>query len=113
MQVDGSDTDSLHGSVAILVQVQAEDLPPQAKVGLHAQVALTKSVGYQQNRVPHFYHKTTHQDKNYGPQPITAGRGLTPLKTKAKGQAPEPPSAHILRLTPLYLVRPPRCHPGA
>jgi hypothetical protein len=24
-------------------------------------------VGYQQNRVPHFYHKTTHQDKYYGP----------------------------------------------
>jgi hypothetical protein len=24
-------------------------------------------VGYQQNRVPHFYHKTTHQDKYYSP----------------------------------------------
>jgi hypothetical protein len=24
-------------------------------------------VGYQQNRVPYFYRKTTHQDKYYGP----------------------------------------------
>jgi hypothetical protein len=67
MQLDGSNVDLLHGSFAILVKVQAEDPPPQAEVGLDAQVALTKSVGYQQNRVPHFHHKTTHQDKNYGP----------------------------------------------
>jgi hypothetical protein len=40
--------------------------------------------------VPYFYRKTTHEDKYYGPRPITAGLGLTPLKTKAKGQAPEP-----------------------
>jgi hypothetical protein len=48
-------------------------------------------VGYQQNRVPYFHHKTTHQDKYYGPWPIPTNLGLTPLKTKAKGQAPEPP----------------------
>jgi hypothetical protein len=62
-------------------------------------------VGYQQNRVPHFHSKTTHQDKYYDPRPITAGLGLTLLKTKAKGQAPEPPSAPLLRLTPLHLVK--------
>jgi hypothetical protein len=58
------------------------------------------TVGYQQNRVPHFHRKTTHQDKYYGPRPITAGLGLTSLKTKAKGQAPEPPNAPPLHLTP-------------
>jgi hypothetical protein len=70
-------------------------------------------VGYQQNRVPYFHRKTIHRHKYYGPRPITAGSGLTSLKTKAKGQAPEPPSAPPLRPTPLCLVRPPRRHPGA
>jgi hypothetical protein len=58
------------------------------------------TVGHQQNRVPHSHRKTTHQDKYYGPWPITAGPDLTPPKTKAKGQAPEPPSAPSLCLTP-------------
>jgi hypothetical protein len=48
-------------------------------------------VGYQQNRVPHFYRKNHLPRQNYGPRPITTSPGLTLLKTKAKGQAPEPP----------------------
>jgi hypothetical protein len=63
-------------------------------------------VGYQQNRVPHFHRKNYPPRQNYGPRPITAGLGLTLLKTKAKGQASEPPNAPPLRPTPLRLVRP-------
>jgi hypothetical protein len=68
--------------------------------------SISECVGYQQNRVLYFHRKTTHQGKYYGLRPITAGPGLTPFKTKAKGQAPEPPSAPPFRPTPLRLVRP-------
>jgi hypothetical protein len=58
------------------------------------------TVGFQQNRVSHFYRKTIHQDKYYSPQPITAGLGLTPLKTKAKGQVPKPPQRSFASSNP-------------
>jgi hypothetical protein len=51
--------------------------------------------------------------QNNGPQPITAGLGLTLPETKAEGQAPEPPSAPPLRPTSLCLARPSWRHPGA
>ena len=41
-QLDGSGVDPLHGSITILVQVQSKDPPPQVKVGLDPQVALTQ-----------------------------------------------------------------------
>jgi hypothetical protein len=53
-----------------------------------------------------FHRKTIHQGKYYGPQPIAAGLGLTLLKTRVRGQAPEPPSAPSLRPTSLRLTRP-------
>jgi hypothetical protein len=70
-------------------------------------------VGYQQNRVPHFHRKNYPPRKNYGPRPTTAGSGLNLLKTKAKGQAPEPPSAPPLHPTSLCLARPSWRHLGA
>jgi hypothetical protein len=60
-----------------------------------------------------FHRKTIHQGKYYGPQPIAAGPGLTLLKTKVRGQAPEPPSAPSLRPSSLRLTLPPWHHPGA
>jgi hypothetical protein len=54
-----------------------------------------------------FHCKTIHQGKYYGPRPIAAGPGLTLLKTRVRGQAPEPPGAPSLRLTSLRLTQPP------
>jgi hypothetical protein len=70
-------------------------------------------VGYQQNRVPHFHRKNYPPRQNNGSRPTTASLGLTLLKTKAKGQALEPPSAPPLRLTSVRLARPPWRHLGA
>jgi hypothetical protein len=57
--------------------------------------------------VPHFHRKTIHRDKYYGPRPITAGLGLTSLKTKAKGQAPEPPALFRF-IRPFFVSSDPR-----
>jgi hypothetical protein len=56
---------------------------------------------YQQNRVPHLHRKNHLPRQYYGPRPITAGPGLTLLKTKAQGQVLEPPNAPPLCPTPV------------
>jgi hypothetical protein len=61
------------------------------------------TVGYSKIGYPIFIAKSPHQDKYYGSRPITAAPGLIPLKTKAKGQAPEPPAL-------LRFVRPSPSH---
>jgi hypothetical protein len=51
------------------------------------------TVGYQQNRVPHFHRKTTHQKNSTAHGPSQPAQGLPPLKTKAKG----PPLLRFVR----------------
>jgi hypothetical protein len=59
-----------------------------------------RDIGYQQNKVPHFYRKNHPPRQNYGPRPITAGLGFTLLKTKPNGQAPEPPQRSFASSNP-------------